>query len=303
MKLLLFFLLFTITNQLSCINREKFTFSTISFNKTHFDNILKSIKPTDEKYYQCQLTLNYTANNLRILFSAKYFSDNLVISDHPKLTTTFSLNSNLSTITHLLIYGCSTNNCDLYFALEHVFFLINHNNTPLDGTCVLNTDIIKNLTPNYGGGCGSKEKTKTTVKITSIPSKHEYYGLQHQVFYTCMFNGCNNITLGYNVLYVIHKLHNVVNIIYGKKERDKQTTNMFTSSITDMKMTSSLTNSTIIYTKKSTQFNIIFSINHININNSENLVTTLPSHTVSLNSTMKFKVLFLFYWIVFYYIK
>jgi hypothetical protein len=127
MKLLIFFLLISSSDQLSCISRKNsFNFSTAGSNTTEFENILKVLQPIDSQIMECQveLRLSYTQHLLEVIFNSNHSTGNPNSVESHRLITTFTLDPQPS-IASELSYTCSTKEaCDRDFVLDRFFWLL-----------------------------------------------------------------------------------------------------------------------------------------------------------------------------------
>jgi hypothetical protein len=65
------------------------------------------------------------------------------------------------------------------------------------------------LTIDHIGQCGGKEKTSTSVRISTSYSDDESCDQHNEIFYTFMYHGCNNETTSYNVFYIIRDFYSI----------------------------------------------------------------------------------------------
>ncbi len=135
------------------------------------------------------------------------------------IPTTFVLDSNQSSIVSVLIHACSkTIDCDRHFVLSryswlldqnHTELIIRENNFPISCVtkssetdlessngevcnCVIRMSMF--LTINHNGQCASREKTSTSVRISTSYSD-ESCDQHNQIFYIRMYHGWNNQTI------------------------------------------------------------------------------------------------------------
>lgn len=67
-------------------------------------------------------------HSLKMVFNPVNTTGGTSPTGHPKVATTFALDSNLSTIVNLLIYMCTGNDgCDRDFVLYHSLWLLEQN--------------------------------------------------------------------------------------------------------------------------------------------------------------------------------
>jgi hypothetical protein len=189
-----------------------------------------------------ELTLNYQEYYLEVIFDPVRLTGGSISVEHPKLITTFTLDSYSSSIVSVLIYGCLRDDiCDRDFVRDHSLRLLNQNHDlaqheftkllikrkdfPIKcftessksnlKQCkgeVCNAEIKTEefIIPKYMINtvqCGAKDKRSTIVRITTSYSDYKKCELQYNIFYTCMYHGCNNKTIVYNVFNITYTFY------------------------------------------------------------------------------------------------
>ncbi len=69
---------------------------------------------------------------------------------------------------------------------------------------------------NDDAQCGGKGKKSIIVRITTYYSDYGSCDLKHNIFYTCMYNGCNNETTSSNLVNITQTSYDVCKIVYGE---------------------------------------------------------------------------------------
>ncbi len=107
-------------------------------------------------------------------------------------------------------------------------------------------------TIDHIGECGGKEKTSTSVRISTRYSNDESCKQHNEIFYTCIYHGCNNETTSYNVFYIICDSYSICRGKYetiNVMERTIVTTTPKSSSIIQTKTSIRSSRTTNIYTQ------------------------------------------------------
>lgn len=249
--LLIFLFLIPSSEHRLCVGPVSFTVSTIFFNAAELENKLINLKPINVSMDDCYvaLTLNYNEHLLEVLFSSKSPTSDFSRIGHPILITTFKLDNDSTSVISVLEFRCLVDVCDQVFALNQFFWLLEHNHTKLqqqlstllsknidspiqcltetstttltsckgqvcNGLFIINQlNISKEI--NYDLLCGKKTTKSITVRITTKHSFNPKYKKLHEIFYTCMYNGCNNKNTSQEISYKIHQLYDISKIIDG----------------------------------------------------------------------------------------
>ncbi len=95
------------------------------------------------------------------------------------------------------------------------------------GICVADMHSIKDSTPFITGGCANKYRNSTITRIITNPNESDRT-VRHDIYYTCMFHGCNNVTTAYNLINIVNTSYDVNKIIYGEKIDNDTLSNIIT---------------------------------------------------------------------------
>jgi hypothetical protein len=242
MKIFLVFLLVSSSEQLSCIPRSNYQFSTNPFNEIDFKTVLNSLQAfhTQTQVCRVELTFDYNQQYLKVAFRPEHPTGSSRPVEQPRFITTFTLDPHPSMSESLLVYTClKKEGCDRDFVanlsswqLDHNYsqleikltdLLIKKNNLPVlcikkpseqklekcqTGMCHTSVNPLNNISSNYAGGCVGKKSSSTNVIITSIPD-YQSFVFKHDVAYRCMYSGCNNAATVYEVVNAILHLYDV----------------------------------------------------------------------------------------------
>lgn len=252
-QLFVYFLLISVSNQLLCVLEISKTikFSTLSPNKTGFEEMIKNKEAVNREYRACKvvLTMNYFEQHFQVEFSHVSPEDETNGIESPKLTTIITLDSDKPSITSELSYICmKEDNCDRDFVLNRYLSLINQNYTDLHIQlaellvkennypikCFTNSSQTKaNSCPQksacrghfkinqlerwtiseYIAECAGMTRNSTTVQITTLSST-KYSSLTHFIYYTCKSNLCNNQIISNNIADLLKTWFDVLYIFY-----------------------------------------------------------------------------------------
>jgi hypothetical protein len=186
---------------------------------------------------------------LEVVFDPDSSTGGAIAVGRPKLITTFTLDSHLSSIVNVLIFTCSAKDaCDRDFVLDRFSWLSNQNyreaqamftkllvrekNLPIrcfTKSSPTNLEECKNDVCNgqigrsvfnwmnlinHAGLCGAKDKNSTSVRITAQYSADEKWACEY--FYTCMYHGCNSINISYDIFNIIRTSHQICAVNYNR---------------------------------------------------------------------------------------
>jgi hypothetical protein len=258
------------SEQLSCIPRDNFWFSTNPFDAVGFKKVMESLQPVDTPIKVCrvELTFDYNQQYLDVTFDPKSPTDGSDKDEQPRFVTTFSLDPHASTSKSVLVYTCSKKEaCDRDFVvhlsscqLDHNYsqlqikltdLLIKKNNLPVlcitkssqeqlevcqTGICSADVTPRNKISSNYNGLCVPNGNASTNVRIISN-SAGQIFVLKHHVFYKCTYSQCNNATTVNKVLSTILELYDV-----SKMFNNENIENQASFSITEPTTSSSITN-------------------------------------------------------------
>ena len=247
MKLLVFLLLISSTHQFPCISwNSSFNFSTLSFNTTELEKIITNLEPMNSRAKKCrvELTLNYTEHRLSMVFNPTRHNGGDILVGRSKLITTFTLNSHMSSIASVLVHTCSIKDaCERDFVLDRYLWLFNQNYTEtqqqltklllrgkdLPVKCYTNSSetsltqckgavcngfirmgfYFMYQTFDHNVMCAAKDKQTTSVRISTGYSDEGNCEQHEEIFYTCMYHGCNSETTSENILNSIRKSYSI----------------------------------------------------------------------------------------------
>ena len=246
-ELLLVALLISSTNQFQCASHKNFYFSMISFDVKNLTDALTSISETIQDC-RIEITRNYTAYTLEIVFN----STNLTIGEtfvrSPRLSTKFALNPSVSTLVSVLSFTCLMGHeCSRDFVFNQSRWLLQQNysemlwkfreilikdnkkvthcvnypssqslaSCPQNRGCSLTlTDATNTQKPVYTGGCATKGKTSTMIRINTFNSQKN---VTNSILFTCMFDECNSIAISSNITDIVERLYNGFHLISSLK--------------------------------------------------------------------------------------
>jgi hypothetical protein len=264
----------------------------MSFNTTEFEKTIEGLEAIDTKAKKCivELKLNYIDQHLEVIFNPINPTNLGITVESSLIVTTFTLDFQQPSIFSVLIHICSKRTaCDRDFVLGRYSWLLNQNHTE---TQIKFTELLmrkKNypiscvtkssetdLEPCNGevcngkigarwfcklrkidhiSECGGKEKTSTSVRISTSYFGDESCDQHNEIFYTCMYHGCNNETTSYNVFYIIRDSYSICRGRYetiNVTKRTLVTTTPKTSSIIQTKTSIRSSRTTDIYAQEIT---------------------------------------------------
>lgn len=248
MKILIYFLLITSSEQNLCISRENyFSFSTLSFNRAEFENTLMILQPSETNTTECyiQITLSYTTHHLEVIFNPEISPHLFIPEKQVRLRTTFILDSDPISIVSVLTYNCSKHDaCERDFLLDRLPLLLEQDykelNDQLLGVFFEDEDEriehIRDLstsdanfhkycafvmkTPLISASfrddiCDNDEKKSTNITITTAIYGKSKPSLDLEISYICLFYGCNDKATINNILAMVQKPYHVSNMMFG----------------------------------------------------------------------------------------
>ncbi|CAF0931286.1 unnamed protein product [Adineta steineri] len=338
MKILLVFLFISSSEQLVCIFRNNFQFSTNPFDAEKFKTDVNSSQPFRTQIQKCrvELTFDYNKQFLRVAFHPERPTPGNDKLGRPRFVTTFSLDSSVSTNESVLIYTCSkTEACDRDFVLnlspwqlyhnysqlqiEMADILIKKNNGPVrcivksseqkleqceTEMCRLQID-ARNNTSTYHGQCVGDKKASANVEITSI-SDGQLFVFKHRVHYICMYDECNNAITVNKVLNAILHLYNVSKMFTNENiENQPSSSDQILSNTTEEIMPLGNTTKAIMPLGNTTKAimplgNTTMLIRTLVFNNLDQ-TTTGPNNTAMVNSQTVFKTVMIVLFVVLSY--
>jgi len=248
MKLILFFLLISSSESLTCItdSLQKFQFSTSPLNTTNIEKIINQrVFRVFIAECQVQLIMHHDKQLLEIISIPVYSNGAPSFSSDPEMIVTFTSNHYNSSIVSELEYACSSSSCDRDFIRKRYLLLVEKDYTDLRSnltkllvkeknspfTCINMSSIdyiqlCHSMTCTaafsiscFGGfvnngwkyGCARNDQNLAVLRISTIYAKP--LGFIHAVYYTCTYNECNHNSTTISIYNIIQTSVYVFNIL------------------------------------------------------------------------------------------
>ena len=252
MKLILFFLLISSSESLTCItdSLQKFQFSTSPLNTTNIEKIINQrVFRVFIAECQVQLIMHHDKQLLEIISIPVYSNGAPSFSSDPEMIVTFTSNHYNSSIVSELEYACSSSSCDRDFIRKRYLLLVEKDYTDLRSnltkllvkeknspfTCINMSSIegtqlcynttctaafsislvtsISNKLWSYG--CADNNQNLAVFRMTEIFYRQKWFWFTRDFSYTCMYDKCNDNSTTMSIYNFMETSFNISNILVG----------------------------------------------------------------------------------------